>query len=550
MEHLDQRRKITIIVAIMAAMLFAALNQTIVGTALPRIIADLGGMEYFSWVFTSFMLTSSITAILVGKLSDIYGRKPFILIGIGIFIIGTFLCGLSQTIIQLIIYRGIQGFGGGMIMSTAFAAVGDLFSPRERGRWQGLMGAVFGLASVFGPTLGGYIVDNADWHWIFWVFLPFGVIAFALIWTLFPSVTRNEGEAVDYLGAVLLTLTMVPMLLAFSMGGSQYAWGSTEIIGLLLATVIALVLFIAAERRAKSPVLPLSMFGNSVFTLSNLVGFTMGAGMFGTIMYMPFFVQGVIGTSATASGFVMMPMTLSMVAASAISGQFITKTGKYKGLALAGLLIMTAGMASMVFMSTETTNLIAVINMIIVGTGLGIAFPIFTLTVQNAVEHKLLGVATASSQLFRQLGGTIGVALMGTVMGQRMNTEMQNRITEAGLDQQGGAIDPAVAERLTQLQDPQMLMDPQQLEQIRRSLPEAAQELFAQIVLIMREALSASLSTVFLVGALVVFSAFVMTLFLREIPLRTSNRQQPADTVEADQQEIVNTARQPQPNSR
>ncbi|MBO8163310.1 MAG: MFS transporter [Brevibacillus sp.] len=543
MENLNHRRKITIIAAVMTAMLFAALNQTIVGTALPRIIAELGGMEYFSWVFTIFMLTSSVTAILVGKLSDIYGRKPFILIGIGLFIVGTFLCGLAQTIIQLIIYRGIQGLGGGMIMSTAFAAVGDLFSPRERGRWQGLMGAVFGLASVLGPALGGYIVDNADWHWVFWVFLPFGVIAMILIWTLFPMMEQREREPVDYLGTIFLALTMVPMLLAFSFAGTRYAWGSAEIAGLFGVALFALILFIAVERRAQSPILPLSLFGNSVFSLSNLVNFTMGAGMFGAIMYMPFFVQGVIGTSATGSGFVMMPMTLSMVAASAISGQMITKTGRYKKQALAGLLIMTAGMFALTMMDTQSTNLVAVVNMIIVGTGLGIAFPIFTLTVQNAVEHKLLGVATASTQLFRQLGGTIGVAVMGTVMGQRMSAEMSRRMSEAGFDM-GAALDPGTAGGLAELQDPQILMDPAKLEQIRSALSEPMQELFNQLVVMLREALGASLSTVFLLGALVICSAFVMTLFLREIPLRTSNK----GAAESDPA-LVDAAA-PQPNSR
>ncbi|MFC4766163.1 MDR family MFS transporter [Effusibacillus consociatus] len=526
MEHLDQKRKITIMISIMAAMLFAALNQTIVGTALPRIIAELGGIEYFSWVFTIYMLASSVTAILVGKLSDIYGRKPFILIGIGMFIIGSFLAGLAGSIVELIIYRGIQGFGGGMILSTAFTAVGDLFSPRERGRWQGLMSSVFGLASVFGPTLGGYIVDHTDWHWVFWIFLPVGFVAFALIWWLFPSAERKEGETVDYFGSVFLTLTMVPMLLAFSWAGTKYEWGSTEILGLFGASLAALAIFIMIERRVTSPVLPLLLFQNRIFTISNLVGFTMGAGMFGAVMYMPFFVQGVIGTSATASGFVMMPMTLSMVVASSLSGQLTTKTGKYKLLALAGVLVMAAGMFSMSFMTTGTTNTIAVINMIIVGLGLGIAFPIFTLTVQNAVDQNLLGVATASAQLFRQLGGTIGVAVMGTIMSHRITEKMGQLAAESGM----GAVvqrDPQLSQKLSVLQNPQILMDPAKLARIEASLPPELKELFGKLILLLREALSYSLSGVFLAGALTVFFAFLLTFFLKEIPLRTSNRFKP-----------------------
>jgi len=524
LEHLEQRKKITIMIAIMAAMLFAALNQTIVGTALPRIIAELGGMEYFSWVFTIYMLASSITAILVGKLSDIYGRKPFILVGIGIFIVGSFLSGLSNTIIQLIIFRGIQGFGGGMIMSTAFTAVGDLFSPRERGRWQGIMSAVFGLASVFGPTLGGWIVDNSDWHWVFWVFLPFGIIAFILIWMMFPAVERQAKEPVDYFGSLFLTLTIIPLLLAFSWGGTEYDWDSAQILGLFLATILSLIVFIIIERKVKSPVLPLDLFKNNIFTVSNVIGFILGAGMFGAIMYMPFFIQGVIGTSATASGLVMMPMTLSMVIASAIGGQFITKTGKYKAFALVGLLVMASGMVSMSFMDTSTTNTIAVMNMIIVGVGLGIAFPIFTLTVQNAVEQKFLGVATASSQLFRQIGGTVGVAIMGTIMSTRMQDKMESLAKESGVDM--GSMtntDPALAGGLKELQNPQVLMDPDKLDQIQASLPEQMQTLFTQLVDILREALSYSLSGVFLVGAIVIGTGFLLTFFLKEIPLRQSN---------------------------
>jgi EmrB/QacA subfamily drug resistance transporter len=511
-------------IAIMAAMLFAALNQTIVGTALPRIIAELGGMEYFSWVFTIYMLASSITAILVGKLSDIYGRKPFILVGIGIFIVGSFLSGLSNTIIQLIIFRGIQGFGGGMIMSTAFTAVGDLFSPRERGRWQGIMSAVFGLASVFGPTLGGWIVDNADWHWVFWVFLPFGIIAFILIWMMFPAVERQAKEPVDYFGSLFLTLTIIPLLLAFSWGGTEYEWNSAQILGLFSATILSLIVFIIIERKVKSPVLPLDLFKNNIFTVSNVIGFILGAGMFGAIMYMPFFIQGVIGTSATASGLVMMPMTLSMVIASAIGGQFITKTGKYKVFALVGLLVMASGMVSMSFMDTSTTNTIAVMNMIIVGVGLGIAFPIFTLTVQNAVEQKFLGVATASSQLFRQIGGTVGVAIMGTIMSTRMQDKMESLAKESGVDM--GSMtntDPALAGSLKELQNPQVLMDPDKLDQIQASLPEQMQTLFTQLVDMLREALSYSLSGVFLVGAIVIGTGFLLTFFLKEIPLRQSN---------------------------
>ncbi|MGD6966668.1 MDR family MFS transporter [Rossellomorea vietnamensis] len=536
MEHLEPKKKILIMLAIMSAMLFAALNQTIVGTALPTIISELGRIEYYSWVFTIFMLTSSVTAILVGKLSDMYGRKPFILIGIGVFTAGSFLNGLSTSIIELIAFRGIQGLGAGMIMSTSFTAVGDLFAPRERGRWQGLMGGIFGLASVFGPTLGGWIVDNAEWHWVFWVFLPFGLVAFLMIWRLFPSQTIKEKKKVDYLGSIMLSLTIIPLLLAFTWGGNDFEWVSFQIIGLFSVTAAALILFIMTEKRAANPVLPLHLFKNQIFTLSNAIGFILGAGMFGAIMYMPFFIQGVIGTSATKSGFVMMPMTLSMVFASAIGGQIITKTGKYKLIALIGLFVMGSGLASLSLMGTDTTNTVAVINMIIVGLGLGLSFPVFTLTVQNAVQHQYLGVATAATQLFRQIGGTVGVAIMGTVMNNSMSTRMNQELSKLKGNSDFEALPPEAAAQLQTLQSPQSLMDGEKLQQFQASLPNEMQAVFVKTIEIVRESLSYSLTNVFLIGAFVLFSGFLLTFFLKEIPLRMTNKDEPENEIQSGQE--------------
>lgn len=522
MQHLSAQKKTTIMIAILAVMLFSAINQTIVGTALPRIIAELGGMAYYSWVFTVYMLTSSITTILVGKLSDMYGRKPFILIGIAIFIVGSFLSGTSATIFHLIMYRGIQGFGAGMIMSTAFTAVGDLFAPRERGRWQGIMSSAFGLASVFGPTLGGYIVDHFQWHWVFWVFLPLGIIPLILIWVLFPSVTQRQTDPVDYWGAVFLTLFMVPLLLSFSWAGTQYPWASTQIIGLFAASLIALLLFVLIEHRAASPIIPLGLFRNSIFTISNLASLTLGAGMFGAIMYMPFFVQGVLGTSATHSGYVTMPMSLSLVAGSTVSGQIISRTGKYKLLAIAGLAVMALGMYLLSTMTAETATLTAILYMIVVGLGIGFGMPIFTLTVQNAVDQKLLGVATASSQLFRSTGGTIGVSIMGTVLAHRMADRMAQLSARSGADL--SKIPPELAQNLAVLQNPQVLLDPAKLEQIRSSLPPQLHDFFAMMIAMLREALGYALSGVFLTGAIIVLLAVLLTFFLKEIPLRTGGK--------------------------
>ncbi|MCF6138605.1 MDR family MFS transporter [Pseudalkalibacillus berkeleyi] len=521
MEHLPLKKKITIMVAVLASMLFAALNQTIVGTAMPKIVSDLGGMEYFSWIFTIYMLASSVTAILVGKLSDMYGRKPFILIGLGMFIVATFLCGTATSIYMLILYRGLQGLAGGMIFSTAFASIGDLFSPRERGRWQGLMGAVFGLASVFGPTLGGFIVDHYAWKWIFWIFLPIGFVAFVLIMRLFPSVPRQSRGRVDYLGSIFLAGTIIPMLLAFSWAGNLYEWGSFQIIGLFTLTFISLGAFLVAEQKVANPVLPLGLFKNSVFTISNIIGLLIGMAMFGAIMYMPFFIQGVIGTSATKTGFIMMSMMLSMVASSTIVGQLITKTGKYKKLAILGLTIMGIGIFSLTTLSGDSTNTDAVLRLIIIGIGLGCSFPIFTITIQNAVAYKHLGVATSSVQLFRQLGGTIGVSIMGAIMNIIMTSNMKHSAALSNSNSSG---------ELDKLADPKLLMDPDQLEALKGNVPQEQLGMFEQIVAMMRSTLSDALNGAFLFGAIMMVVAVILVLFLKEVRLKTSNQEDDEET--------------------
>ncbi|WP_181347488.1 MDR family MFS transporter [Thalassobacillus sp. CUG 92003] len=516
MEHLEHKQKVVIMIAIMAAMLFAALNQTIVGTALPVIVADIGGMDYFSWVFTIYMLASSLTALLVGKLSDSYGRKPFILTGIGIFIVASFLAGTSETIYQLIAYRCIQGFGGGMIISTAFTAIGDLFPPRERGRWQGMMGSVFGLASVFGPTLGGYIVDTWQWNWVFWVFLPFGLVAFMMILKMFPNVKPEHNQAVDYVGAIILALSIAPLLLAFSWAGNTFAWGSSVIIGLLIWSLVTLSVFLFIETRAENPIIPLHLFKNSVFTISNVTGLLMGMGMFGAIMYMPFFIQGVLGISATKTGFIMMSMMLSMVVTSTIGGQLITKTGRYKVFAIAGLGIMGIGMFSMSLMTVDTTILGAIRNLVMIGLGLGLSFPVLTLTVQNAVDYEYLGVSTSASQFFRQAGGTIGVSLMGTIMNIIMADEMTTMASSSDA--------PANLGNTQAMDDPQVLMDPDKISQVKESVPEQMLPAFNETLAGMREILSHALSGSFVFGTIILASAFILIFFLKEIPLRMSNQ--------------------------
>ncbi|RJX37665.1 DHA2 family efflux MFS transporter permease subunit [Paenibacillus pinisoli] len=519
MEHLSHKRKITIMMAIIMAMFFSAINQTIVSTAMPRIIAVLSGMEYYSWVITIYMLTSTLATVLVGKLSDIYGRKPFILAGIVIFMIGAFLTGFSKDIFQLIIYRGIQGVGAGIIMASVFTAVGDLFSPRERGKWTGVMMAVFGFSSVIGPTLGGWLVDNFAWKWLFWIFLPLGFVAFFMILFLFPKVETNKSEKIDYVGSLFLSLTIIGILLGFSWAGTKYDWGSWQILSLFAGALLSLVIFIFVEWKAKSPVLPLHLFRNDIVTISNVIGFLMNAGMMGALIYLPFFVQGVEGISPTYSGYVTMPMSIAMVIMSTVIGRQISKTGKYKKYAILGLPIMIAGMLIMAFMNSVW---LAVAAMIVFGIGLGVGMPVFSLTVQNAVKPNELGVATASSQLFRNLGGTIGIAVMGTIMQSSLVRNMEKEAASAeGFNFEN--IDPALAKQLEMFHNPEMLLDQPKLAELQSTLPADVQPIISQLIETLRDALSASLTTVFLAGTALVVIALLLSFFLREIPLRTSN---------------------------
>ncbi|OXM14017.1 MDR family MFS transporter [Paenibacillus herberti] len=520
MEHLSHKRKVSIMIAVMAAMFFAAINQMITSTAMPRIIAILDGMDYYTWTINIYLLTSTIATILVGKLSDMFGRKPFMLAGILLFIIGAFLTGTSTDVFQFIIYRGIQGVGAGIVQATAFMAVGDLFAPRERPKWMGLMTAVFGFSSVLGPTLGGYLVDNMDWHWLFWIFLPLGVVAFFMILFLFPKVERKPKEKIDYMGSLFLTTTIVPLLLAFSWAGTEYKWGSWEIISLLVGAVVSGTIFVVIERYARNPILPLHLFKNRIVTVSNIIGFLMNFGMMGAMIYLSFFVQGVEGVSATYAGYVTMPMSIFMVITSALIGSRISKSGKYKRYALIGVPIMIIGMGLMIVMNSVW---IAALSMAIFGIGIGMGMPVFSLATQNAVPHNELGVATASSQMFRNLGGTIGIAVMGTVMSNNLARHIKENLTSASAPDLS-KLDPALQEKLIAFANPTTLMNKPLIEQTESSLPEDARVLFVQMIDQIRDALGQTLSVVFLVGTLVLCASLVLVFFLKEIPLRTSNK--------------------------
>jgi EmrB/QacA subfamily drug resistance transporter len=414
---LSHRATIAAFTGVLLGMLLAVLNQTIVATALPRIVADLGGLEHYSWVFSAYMLAATVTVPIYGRLSDIHGRRPFFVFGILIFMAGAVIGGTAGSMTQLIIARGVQGLGAGALIPLAMAVIGDLVPPSDRGRWQGLTGAVFGVGSVLGPLTGGWIADNADWRWVFFVSLPVGLVALAVVLATLKIPPHPErATRIDYLGAALLAAAVSCILLATVRAGEQATLGSGDVLGLLAAGLFLLAVLAWHERRTEQPIVPLELLRLRVFGAASGASFTFGVAMFGAIMFVPLFVQGVLGGSATNAGLVLTPLMLSLVASSVLSGQLISRTGRYRWALVSGPVVMAGGFAVLSSLDAGSSLGAATLAMVLLGLGLGFVMQNLLLVVQNEVPSRELGIATSGIQFFRTTGGTIGVSVMGALM--------------------------------------------------------------------------------------------------------------------------------------
>ena len=484
-----QQRVGLVFAALLLVALLASLDQTIVSTALPTIVGDLGGVEHLSWVVTAYLLASTVVTPLYGKLGDLYGRKPVLQTAIVVFLVGSALCGLAWNMTSLIAFRALQGLGGGGLMVTTAAAIGDIVAPRDRGRYQGYFGAVFGVSTVIGPLIGGFFVDRISWHWIFYVNLPVGLLALAVIAVAFHARADRARHSIDYLGAGLLAGGLSSVVLFTSLGGTTYAWGSIQTIGLAVLGAVLLALFVLAESRAAEPILPLALFKNRTFSVTSGIGFIIGLALFGAVTYLPLYMQIVKGRSATASGLLLTPMMAGVLIASIASGNVISKTGRYKPFPIIGTAVAALGMILLSRLAVSTPLWLAALYLLVLGLGLGLVMQVLVLAAQNAVPYEMLGVATSGSTLFRQIGGAVGVSIFGAIFANRLTTELAERIP-------AGVHVPAAA-------NPTLV----------HHLPEAVRQPFI-------EAFTSAITPIFLVAAGFAIAAFLLTWLLREVPLR------------------------------
>jgi EmrB/QacA subfamily drug resistance transporter len=502
----DTERRLTL-GALMIVFLLSALDQTIVSTAMPRIISELHGLTLYSWVTTAYLLTSTVMVPIWGKLGDIYGRKPILVIGIFIFLVGSWLSGLSgefgpilgvSGMVQLIVFRALQGIGGGALFTTAFAIIADLYPPRERGKFAGIFGSVFGLASVLGPLIGGYFTDHgtvqlaghtvAGWRWVFYVNLPLSLLSLFMVIVKMPALPHQRSGKIDFVGAALLIATFVPLLLALSLGGHSFAWNSPKSLGLFAIAIVALTLFILVETRFSNPILPPHLFKNRTFSSANLAGFLISMAFMGVVMFLPLYLQLGMGVAATTSGLTMLPLMGGLIVGSTVSGQLVSKTGKYKPFMLGGVTVLLVGVSLLAFMLGKVSLPVLCLMLLVVGLGLGPGQSLFNIATQNAVEPRDIGVATSSNQFFRQIGSTVGAALAGALLTHQLAS-------------QGGSMDLGALQGM--------------------AVKAAASGGHAAVDTALQTALIHAVQSVMTAGALVVLAGLVAILFIPALPLRS-----------------------------
>ncbi len=471
----------------MLVLLLASLDQTIVSTALPTIAGEFGGLEHLSWIVTAYMLATTAVSPIYGKLGDLYGRKVVLQTAIVLFLLGSVLCGLSRNMGELIAFRAIQGLGGGGLIVTTMAAVGDVIAPRDRGRYQGYFGAMFGVSTVIGPLIGGFFVQHLSWRWIFYVNLPLGILAFMALAWVFPHTKRVERPDIDYPGAILLTLTLTGIILFTSLAGTVLPWMSAGSVGLAVLSMAGLVAFLFVERRAQAPLLPLQLFRNPVFAISSLVGFIVGLSMFGAVTYLPLYLQVVKGADPASAGLQITPMMAGMLVSSIVSGQIISWMGRYKIFPIVGTAVMAVGLMLLSTLSPHTPTVLASGYMLVLGLGLGMVMQVLVLAVQNAVSYEYLGVATSGAMLFRSIGGSIGVSLFGALFASGLAT----RLAGAAGGEAPAVLNPAAIQALPQLMRASYL-----------------------------QAFADALQPVFLIAAVLAAIAFMVSFFLQDIPLK------------------------------
>ena len=493
---LTHRQILVVFSGLMAGMLLAALDQTIVSTALPTIVGDLGGLDHLSWVVTAYLLTTTASTPLYGKLSDIYGRRLMFQSAIVIFVVGSVLCGLSQDMLQLIVFRGIQGIGAGGLMAMAFAIIGDIVSPRERGRYTGYLGAVFAVASVAGPLLGGFFVDNLTWRWVFYVNVPIGIAALVITSSVLRLPFARQDHEIDFVGAALLVAGVSTLLLGLVWGGSEYPWGSPVIVGLLVGSVVLTAVFLWWESRTPEPILPLRLFRGRVFSGGVALSFLLGGAMFGAIVFLPLFLQVATGATATNSGLLLLPLMAGLMTTSILSGRVIAKTGHYRRWPIAGMGIAAVGMYLLSTMEPDTTRVASSLYMLVVGVGLGMVMQVLVLAVQNAADFKDLGVATSSVNFFRSLGGSFGVSIFGVLFATLLDDKLAALLPPGALSSAG--------------------LSPEALT----GTPEQIQALPPDILLPVTQAMADSITAIFLCTVPLLAIGVAIAIVVPELPLK------------------------------